>query len=128
MKRRGSSPTQVTDIADIRVDRRPAADGRWKKIARRSPSRNDDIAIIVPRSLVDPTRSNIADQRRQVRHDFALDVEIPLHYVVAMGTALDRIVRKSCRAEKGERSPRERLGSQMARTAKFEDRRRVVQI
>src|SRR5579872_980255 len=84
MKRRTSSPSQITDLTDIGVNRSSAANGRWKKIARRSERWKDDIAVIFSGSLVHAMRPNVANQSRQVCHDFTLDGEIPLHDVVPM--------------------------------------------
>src|SRR5580704_19102099 len=82
------APVQKIDMASIGIDEPAAAYRIWPKVPCRGQGRQNYIGVAAVEWLVYTMRADITDQRRQVRREFALDIEIPLHHVVAWGVAL----------------------------------------
>src|SRR3984893_3968911 len=60
--------------------------------------------------LVDPSRSHIANERCQVRTDFALNVKVPLQHVITMRLGFNRRVLENLGTQLCKRAARERDG------------------
>ena len=92
----------------VGIDEPAAAYRIWPKVPCRGQGRQNYIGVAAVEWLVYTMRADITDQRRQVRREFALDIEIPLHHVVAWGVALSGSVFERLWTEEPERTPRER--------------------
>src|SRR5713101_7122361 len=109
-------PVQITDIAGQVVDLRgripcgrtalrvgnalvSAGIDLRPEVAGGSQLWHNQIAVVDTEWLMNPPRPNVTNRRREVAKDFVLDVEVPLHHIVAvrmgfqrpvLGSAIDR--------------------------------------
>ena len=90
------------------VERRSTPHGRGEKVPLRSLRRDHNVQVIDFEWLVNSARTYVTHHCRQVRDQFALHIEIPLHDVAAVGVVLDVTPATGRRAEQRSRSFEER--------------------
>jgi len=76
-------PDGAVDAAEIRIE--PLAGGfRRKKITRGSERGKNHVEIVLPVGLVYAARAHITKRRHQASSKLLLQIEIPLHDVIAL--------------------------------------------
>src|SRR5258708_33461480 len=103
------TPVQITDIAGKVVDLRgriicglsalrvgnalvSAGIDLREEVASGSHLWQNDIAVIDTERLMNPVRANVTNRCREVVSEFPLDVETPLHHIIAMRMGFHRPV------------------------------------
>src|SRR6266853_2414929 len=106
------SPVQITDIAGVVVDLRgripcglnasgvgntlvSAVINLREEVASGSHLWQNDIAVVDAERLMNPARANVTNRCREVVSEFPLDVETPLHHIIAMRMGFHRPVLRS---------------------------------
>src|SRR5258708_35156043 len=93
------------DGAEVLVNRiQGSARGRIKRphISRRGLRGDDEVGVIHPEWLMHASRADIGDHGGQARGQLLLNVEIPLHHVIALGAWVDiRGTQSVCRKIRG---------------------------
>src|ERR1700737_5663416 len=120
------SPVQITDIAGVFVDSRRRAALVWvvtpriglntvvcripevsedinlrKEITRTGEGGHNHIGVVDTERLMNPVRANVTDRRREVASELPLDVETPLHHIIALRVGFQRRVLRSAFAIAG---------------------------
>src|ERR1700737_1479391 len=110
-------PVQITDIAGVVVWLRRRAALVWvttiriglstaicripkvsedvdlrEEVASGSQLWHNEIGVVDTERLMNPMRSNVTNRRGEVAKEFPLDVEIPLHHIIALRMGLQRPV------------------------------------
>src|SRR5262245_19240022 len=87
--RRVAGPGQAPDLSTIWVDDFSASGRGRPYITRNRLLRQDQVGIVRAKGLMNSSRACVRDRYRQILCDIVLDIEGPLHHVIAMRPLFD---------------------------------------
>src|SRR5713226_7888824 len=98
MIRGAGLPERPVDPSEIRVEPRARGRRREQITGRGVLFRKNHVEIVLPEGLVNAMRADITEGRRKSAGQLALEIDVPLHYVITFRVELGVIGAKSSRA------------------------------